>query len=345
MSSNTAAGGLENMNYSDSDATKLLETTPDSHPLFQDDGADIILRSSDDIDFHFYKSILSLVSTVFSDMFALSKSSSAVAAEDRVTMAEDSKSLALILTWCHPKLMGLCKVDDLEEVTSVLLSAEKYVMDPIREHIQYTLMNSQKELGLDPVRIYYIAYRFKFEGRARLAAQRTLAQHGLTLYKACPEMELISGLALSRLLQYHAACCTTARAILLPRSNNRIAVIAGSHIPNCNSCPITSPEIDCTDNTLNPPGLIVTSAKLLAWVVDYLSKRRPIFNDRFDINTFNPNQTQCFNLIQQRAKKCNSCRDRVVTMDLFDLQAAIKTLVTDEVSKIALDLPWAKTPV
>lgn len=40
-------------------------------PPFDDPEADIILRSSDNVDFHVYKFLLSLVSPVFKSMFAL----------------------------------------------------------------------------------------------------------------------------------------------------------------------------------------------------------------------------------------------------------------------------------
>ena len=80
---------------------------------FNDSKADVILRSSDNVDFRTLKSLLSLASAVFDDMFGWPKLPAAKSdgttstIEDGqlpvVTLSEPSRTVRNVLMICHPR--------------------------------------------------------------------------------------------------------------------------------------------------------------------------------------------------------------------------------------------------
>src|SRR5712672_3959848 len=66
--------------------------------------ADLIIRSSDQVDFHVHKSNLGMASVVFEDMFTVSGSSPQEQEQNKpvIDLAEDSKTLHRLLTMLYP---------------------------------------------------------------------------------------------------------------------------------------------------------------------------------------------------------------------------------------------------
>ncbi|EIN03879.1 hypothetical protein PUNSTDRAFT_19366, partial [Punctularia strigosozonata HHB-11173 SS5] len=104
---------------------------PAHHP-FDDVNADVILRSSDNVDFRVHKLILSLSSPFFRDMFTLPQAPLADAKDDPtdrpvVHMMEDHVTLDDILRLCYP-LTSLTSIKNFDRVYSALSAGMKYDM-------------------------------------------------------------------------------------------------------------------------------------------------------------------------------------------------------------------------
>jgi hypothetical protein len=177
---------------------------------FDDPNADLVLRSSDNVEFRVHQFLLSLLSPVFRDMLTLPQGPEAHSegrvGEDRpvVPLSEDGRSLRLLLIWCDPRCSSICHT--LEDFQLVLEVAEKYDMESVTKRVM-TIFRLKMVLYVvhEPVRIFALSMRYRLEELARLAAKCTLL---LTLEERThiPELKYISGSTLHHLQEYYFAC-------------------------------------------------------------------------------------------------------------------------------------------
>ena len=67
--------------------------------------ADIIIRTSDNVDFYVYKAILAIASPFFDDMFSLAQTAATPTdnvTQDPVVVSEDSDTMDCLLRLCYP---------------------------------------------------------------------------------------------------------------------------------------------------------------------------------------------------------------------------------------------------
>ncbi|KAL6302625.1 hypothetical protein BKA93DRAFT_736598, partial [Sparassis latifolia] len=140
---------------------------------FDKPSASIILRTSDNVDFHAHKEVLSLASSVFEDMFAVPQPS-VVAPEDVhaetglpvISVTETSQTLDTLLRLCYP--MDDPVLDNVDDAWEVLEAARKYQMDDaIGTKLKTALVVF---VSKSPIRVYAIACIFHLESEARAAA-------------------------------------------------------------------------------------------------------------------------------------------------------------------------------
>ncbi|KAJ7281373.1 hypothetical protein C8J57DRAFT_1297412 [Mycena rebaudengoi] len=189
-----------------------------SYP-FNDESADIILRSSDDVDFHVHKLILSLVSPVFKDMFSLpqgpdSNSGETVGGLPVIRVAESQKVLHQILTWCDPRCNPTSALDA-DEMGILLAATDKYDMAPVTTRIAGAFQNNLSKLvEAEALRVFAIAYRYKnYTGMPELikkAARETLKMKTPFARVPMKDFNHIPGDVVQRLYVYHAACSNMA---------------------------------------------------------------------------------------------------------------------------------------
>ena len=158
--------------------TATAPTTTVAESPFNRTSADIILRSSDHVDFYVHRSILSEASPVFEDMFNIPQpphGEGEAHAGLVVDVAEDSKTLRHLLLLCYPvnKPDFASQPDD---ILPVLQAALKYIMEwPI------TLLKRDLHalMPVRPLRVWAIASRTGLDAIVREAAleirKRTLA--------------------------------------------------------------------------------------------------------------------------------------------------------------------------
>ncbi|KAJ7463495.1 hypothetical protein B0H11DRAFT_2285331 [Mycena galericulata] len=181
-------------------------------PLVDSPHADIILRSSDCVDFHVQRGILALVSPFFHAMFTLPQpeSSSEI---PRIEMQEDAALLDRALRFFYPggQPVVVATLEELRTVMEVLIS--KYdvqcIVPVIKQHLE-------QYMATQPLVIYAVALTHQWKDVAMAAAKHALALplRAQLDTEAPPELRHITGAAYHNLLRYHQRCGAAARGVV-----------------------------------------------------------------------------------------------------------------------------------
>ncbi|KAJ6626205.1 hypothetical protein B0H10DRAFT_2429999 [Mycena sp. CBHHK59/15] len=176
---------------------------------FDDLAADVILRSSDNHDFRVYRTILSLVSPVFKDMFTLPQPD--VQSElPVIPVQETGVVLDRMLRFCYPgSNVTIETLDQLREVLEVLIS--KY---DARRFVSLGKIYLRGYIEAHPVSVFAIACYHGWEDVARAAAKESLKLPLRTpTYGRPVELKCITADSYHSLLQYHYLCGTAAQGV------------------------------------------------------------------------------------------------------------------------------------
>ena len=174
--------------------------------------ADIILRSSDNINFRVFKLFLSLASPFFETLFDLPQPTQA--GEDHeiqddlvvIPVTEDSKTLDIILRFCYPGTLADdpdIVVEGIGEVMNAFEAARKYSLDAIEKKVSRAIFSS-KILEKEPLRCFVTAHRGRLREEALLAAKYTLTQPLIPSWSE--EIGMLNTGDLLSLLSYHQRC-------------------------------------------------------------------------------------------------------------------------------------------
>jgi hypothetical protein len=185
----------------------------DISPFDQPENADIILRSSDGVDFYVQRALLVLGSKVFEIMFSLPQGSVAIPEEGCgipvVSMSDDRQTLHQLLLWCDPRCTPGISLRDMQRMLQV---ADKYDMVAMTKHVFQVLMLATPLIEAESLKIYAIATRYGMEQLARKAAREVL-RLALDEWRYVPELRDISGATLHHLQEYHCACANAAKEV------------------------------------------------------------------------------------------------------------------------------------
>ncbi|TFY50176.1 hypothetical protein EVG20_g11674 [Dentipellis fragilis] len=168
---------------------------------------DVILQSSDGIQFRLYKLILKMASPIFADMFSLPQSPRAVEGDDQlelevpiVVMLEDAKTLTIMLDLCFPgPLPPLNSLDDAKIAIAVM---KKFQLEFSEDYVKGKLM--ENTLG-NPERVFAIGWQHEWKDIVISAAKASLRQPLLT-GAIVAEFANIPATAAWQLLTYQRAC-------------------------------------------------------------------------------------------------------------------------------------------
>ena len=209
--------------------------------------ADVILRSSDNIDFRVFKLFLSLASPVFETMFDLPQPSEGVAPDDEtkdglpvVPVSEDGKTLDALLRFCYPST--LAEDPSLENIifaTDVLEVAKKYSLDAI-ERIVSKAMFTPEILETNSLSCFSVARRAGLQEQCMLAAKYSLREP--LIPGRFEGIQLISSIDLLALLTYHQNCANAVLELqtnLTWIENHYQQYTATSWTVGCNCNPLT----------------------------------------------------------------------------------------------------------
>lgn len=191
---------------------------------FDDPLADVILRSSDGVDFHVYKIILSLSSSVFQSMFTLPQPSSPPTPASTISvveMAEHSTVLTPLLRACYParyddaQPRSNSKTADavprsphstgilsLDLIRMVLEAARKFEIASFDAPATMLLLDLVPK---DPIAVYATAVRFSLITVAAAAAKQTLKFKHME-FQSLDSLNYMTAVQLYDLLRYHRRC-------------------------------------------------------------------------------------------------------------------------------------------
>ncbi|KAI6149631.1 hypothetical protein BKA82DRAFT_920807 [Pisolithus tinctorius] len=194
------------------------DLTPYASPPFDHEKADVILRSSDNVDFRVFKLFLSLASPFFETLFDLPQPSEEMSTDVEikdglpvVPVSEDSKTLDPLLRFCYPcTLADDPALEDFRGVINVLEAAKKYSLDAIERTVCKSLFNP-KILETNSLRCFSIACRARLQDECILAAKYTLGEPLIPMW--FEEIELITSTELLALLTYHRKCGAAVQAL------------------------------------------------------------------------------------------------------------------------------------
>ncbi|KAF8119648.1 hypothetical protein EV363DRAFT_1381214 [Boletus edulis] len=179
--------------------------------------ADIILRSSDNIDFRVIKLFLSLASSSLETLLHIPQSTEA--SNDReikdglavIRMQENNKTLDTLLRFCYPcTLAEDPKLKVAEDLVEVLEASRKYSLDTIERKVHRALSNHET-LKAEPLRCFAIARRGRAHKETLLAAKYKLTQPLIPSW--FQGIGLITATDLLALLTYHQKCGDTVYAL------------------------------------------------------------------------------------------------------------------------------------
>ncbi|KAJ3483669.1 hypothetical protein NLI96_g6160 [Meripilus lineatus] len=191
-------------------------------PPFDKLNANLILRSSDWVDFRVRRGIMEEVSTMFEDMLSIPQPQGQDNSKDVgydgdvpiVQLTEHSSVLLPVLQLCYPGLGSLSVPKD--SIVAVYEASRKYMMDwPMKRTLDQLMEWAQTE----PYRVYAIAAKFQSIDLLRFAAKQTLRFPNSIPY--CEEWEDITAGTLHRLIKYRQAhvdaMMRQMRSLFIPR--------------------------------------------------------------------------------------------------------------------------------
>lgn len=189
---------------------------------FSSPTADVILRSSDNVDFRVHKLILSEASFVFEDMFSLpppTPTSTPSSARDdlpNVRMAESAETLNTLLGVLYPG-KGPPLVD-ISVIGQVLAAADKYGMSGVSRQLEHVLLQ-RHIVEKEPMKVYALACHHGMQHAATVAARETLLHPMLGSYML--EFSLMTGSAFYSLIEYRNTCVGLIESLLGPQTLRR----------------------------------------------------------------------------------------------------------------------------
>ena len=194
-----------------------VRTATLADPPFNDPEGDLIIRSSDNVDFIVHKWLLAYASPVFKDMFLLPQQgivgeSDVKDGKPIVATTETADIWRTLLAFIYPSWISAApELNSLEDALAVLQPSVKYMMEGVEKKIRAALV-SPHIVDANPVRVFASACQHRLYAEARIAAKKTL-RLPLLGRPYINEFENITAGTLHRLQEYHQECGQAASKI------------------------------------------------------------------------------------------------------------------------------------
>ncbi|TFY67243.1 hypothetical protein EVJ58_g1754 [Rhodofomes roseus] len=288
--------------------------TRDAPPPFNKRTADVILRSSDHVDFRVRQSILAEASPFFEAMFSLPQLPENRKRKDRdeteyrdgipvVDMSEPSRVLDSLLRFCYP--VEDPALPSLKVTCEVLEAARKFDMVYVVAQVKKQFLSRAVQ---QPLQAYIVAVTRGWVDEMREAAKCTLRRE-MRWDAYIPEMELISAGAWYRLRAYHSACSEAVSKLVDTTQLNEDGVVMDW---------LTTtqwPWFTCTCSQAPFQKVYYTAARIpcrsAAWWEDYLKDMKQKLKDRphrvtvveSDSGEEHLDRTRCQTCLSQKASR------------------------------------------
>ncbi|THH14651.1 hypothetical protein EW146_g5703 [Bondarzewia mesenterica] len=308
-------------------------TIRDAGPPFDAADADIILRTSDLVDFRVHTSILSISSQVFKDMLSMPlppNGESADSSEKKdglpiVFVTEDEHGVDLLLRILYPR--GKQSLSNLSDINSLLESLDKYQVDGYPQILLSALSSAAQT---EPVMAYVLARRHNLPRVANAAAMEVLKMSltsVVTGLNASKGLEHITGRSCVRLLKYHVDCCEAAVTVC-----QTLKWISKPDIPGALNAGGRAITLPCSCLSQEFPSLRLHHDYVPLWVVDYIGRCQaivcstPHWDTVLDPKLFIPSAIA--------AGKCSRCTPLVEKLP--DFAKAFANQLKSVISKVRL---------
>jgi len=304
-------------------------TVTDANAPFDNPDADVIIRSSDNVDFRVLKLFLSWASPFFGDMFGLPQGPAGSISEEQETrdgipviqVTEKSQVMETLLKFCHPN-HAPAAFKTVEEILPVMEAAIKYGIEGMERHAREAL-TTPPLVQENPTLVFAVASQHGWEKEARIAAWHTLRQPPSERWYVS-QLETISGGDHYRLQQYYWDCSKAAKEVTTSKT---LSMFNGGFVGfNCRST-CKRPEDHCfsaNGSFISPNG----------WWVDYMQQMGDALAQRPCGETvLDPDMLEA-TLLQIRCQNCCSNSKLVPEMRKFNKQLAEE--VERVVSKVTL---------
>ena len=304
-------------------------------PPFDHPKADVILRSSDNVDFRVFKLFLSLASPFFATMFELpqpseGKSEDAGEIKDSlvvIPVTEDSRTMDALLRFCYPcTLAKNPPLDHFKDVVNVLEAAKKYSLDEVENEISQALFNP-KILEVDSLRCFAIARRARLHDQTIMAAKYSLREPLIPGW--FEEVDLVTAADLLALLTYHQKCGSALQKLHLSFSwieqhyQNRTAgawILGQDTAGRSCSCP--------KSKTVQ----LFQGQYCVQWWEDFMKATFEALKDRPCAGTIHKRVDKMTEEVRQR--ECSNCCSNVATAAIPGFTALFAKLVDELVSEV-----------
>ena len=180
-------------------------------PPFDHADADVVLQSSDKVDFFVYKIMLSISSPFFKSMFSLPQPITEKP-KPVIDVTENSRTIAVLLKFIYPLVSVVAEPESLDDLIDALEAARKYDMALVSQRLNAKFAES-KVVQDDPVVAFCAAYDHELGEAARAAAKASL-KHRMNLDDVADKLQYINGPAFYQLYKFHRACSARAAATL-----------------------------------------------------------------------------------------------------------------------------------
>ena len=309
-----------------------------THPAapFDHTQADIILRSSDNIDFRVFKLFLSLASPFFETLFNIPQPADENVDQELkdglavIPVTEDSKTLDTLLRFCYPcTLADDPDLEVLKDAMDVLEAARKYSLDVIEKKACKAIVNP-RILEAESLRCFAIAHRGRLREETLLAARYTLIQPLIPSW--FQEIELLSATELLSLLTYHKKCGDAAYALSLDLS------WITSHYGSSGGCSWLSgrhPQYGSSCGCLDPDSQrykLFSDLSLPKWWRDFMEETFTTLRDKPCTETVKASAEKTVQTV--KARNCPACSPKV-TEGMRDFVDLFTRKIEETVSQVS----------
>lgn len=196
-------------------------TCTEAGPPFDKSTADVILRSSDNVDLRVHKAVLAIASPIFESLFSLPKGEKMESAysefkddevKDHLPVTHITKhngeTLKNLLRFCYrppPKLTSVDMIIDLID------AADFYEMDELIPYLRRKL-SKPKFSTAKPVEVYIAGWKRGWNDVVAVAAVESLQKELLTIIPQSnsPQLLGLPAVAILKLMEFHGKCSATA---------------------------------------------------------------------------------------------------------------------------------------
>ncbi|KDR80772.1 hypothetical protein GALMADRAFT_135883 [Galerina marginata CBS 339.88] len=212
-------------------------------PPFQSTArTDVVLRSSDNVDFYLMRAFLAFCSPVLESKLSQPPSYNVNDVPDKcatgslsvIVLMEDSNILEQLLRLCYPGTS--LEIQNLDDIVAVKAAAAKYSIDILEEELRKRLLVSPV-IEKEPLGVFCIAFHYGWEDVGRLAAKNTLTMNILPF---CKWLEYLTGVELFRLEEYRRTCGEAIVSWMEEQSYSSFGASFVWHVPSLHSAECTT---------------------------------------------------------------------------------------------------------